>query len=431
MAKRIIRMLLTLSISLSPLSPLCTEALPAQAITIDHTCTDISRIPAYWLEEAKKLTLHFAHTSHGSQIISGLLNLESQEARYALSVRTDNAAGLPPEEVPAALRIYDGNPPETYIEPEDYWNSEEGKNRTRAVAGAGIYDFSMWAWCGQVSSATETYIETYLQTLNQFESEHPDMRFIYMTGHLDGTGPDGNLHLRNQQIRDYCLANDKVLFDFADMERYDPDGNDYLALGANDNCGYSGGNWATEWCAAHTGSELCGTCSCAHSQALNCNVKARAFWWMMARLAGWEPAASNPLGSAPGLVNVAVRADEELDLALNVGNARNWGPDEIAQEWLILSATIGGENLDVYFLTTAGDLVPLPSAANPDAVTYAFDHGSETMRLPNFSPGSLGLSSGDCFWYGYAFTRTPIADFSNAGEMAGLVFENTVILRVE
>ena len=45
-----------------------------------------------------------------------------------------------------------------------------------------------------------------------------------MTGHLDGTGPSGNLYARNDQIRDYCVANGKVLFDFADIESWDPGG---------------------------------------------------------------------------------------------------------------------------------------------------------------------------------------------------------------
>ena len=80
----------------------------------------------------------------------------------------------------------------------------------------------------------ETYIQTYLDTLNQFENEYPGMRFIYMTGHLDGTGSAGNLHVRNEQIRNYCIANDKVLFDFADIERFHPDGTDYLELGADE-----------------------------------------------------------------------------------------------------------------------------------------------------------------------------------------------------
>lgn len=261
----------------------------AEPIIIDHTCTDISQIPEYWLEQAKQLTIHYAHTSHGGQINSGILNLESLYPEYGVAIRTSTTVGLPPEEDPPALRMYDGNPPETYISPDDYWDGESGKDRTLAVADTGDYDFSMWSWCGQVSGASESYIQNYLDTLNQFENEYPDMRFIYMTVHLDGTGSTGNLHVRNEQIRNYCIANNKVLFDFADIERFDPDGADYLDLGANDNCDYNGGNWADEWCAANPDSDLCASCSCAHSKPLNCNMKARAFWWMMARLAGWNP----------------------------------------------------------------------------------------------------------------------------------------------
>ena len=45
-----------------------------------------------------------------------------------------------------------------------------------------------------------------------------------MTGHLDGGGTAGNLNVRNNQIRNYCIANDKILFDFADIESYKPNG---------------------------------------------------------------------------------------------------------------------------------------------------------------------------------------------------------------
>ena len=54
----------------------------ADGIIIDHTCTDLSQIPEYWLEQAKSLTLHYAHTSHGSQITSGISNIESQNSIY-------------------------------------------------------------------------------------------------------------------------------------------------------------------------------------------------------------------------------------------------------------------------------------------------------------------------------------------------------------
>jgi hypothetical protein len=51
--------------------------------------------------------------------------------------------------------------------------------------------------------------------MDALEKEYPKVIFIYMTGHLDGTGEHGNLNMRNNQIRDFCRRNHKVLYDFA------------------------------------------------------------------------------------------------------------------------------------------------------------------------------------------------------------------------
>jgi hypothetical protein len=151
----------------------------------------------------------------------------------------------------------------------------------------------MWAWCGQVANAKPSDIDTYLNLMSSLEQEFPDVTFVYITDHLNGTGEEGNLHQRNNQIRQYCRQNNKVLFDFADIESYDPDGNYFLDKYANDQCYYDSdgdgvkdANWADDWCTSHPGD--CSECVCAHSRSLNCDLKGKAFWWMMARLAGWE-----------------------------------------------------------------------------------------------------------------------------------------------
>jgi hypothetical protein len=147
----------------------------------------------------------------------------------------------------------------------------------------------MWSWCGGVSDNTEAGINAYLNAMNQLEQNYPGVTFVYMTGHLDGSGETGNLNLRNNQIRNYCRTNNKILFDFADIESFNPSGSYYLDRGADDGCYYDGTtrNWAEEWCAAYPGE--CASYECAHSHPLNCDLKARAFWWMMARIAGWQP----------------------------------------------------------------------------------------------------------------------------------------------
>jgi hypothetical protein len=250
------------------------------ALIIDYNNTDISRIPDYWLAEAKKLTFHYANTSHGSQIVYGLEALADQDPKYGITVIT--AGSSPPSSLncqPGTLCIFNGNPPETYINPDDYWSAEDGRNRTQAVANTGLFDFSMWSWCGQQSSNSEQTVQLYLDTMNGFEQAYPAMRFILMTGHTDGGG--STLARNNDMVLNYAKNNQKVVFDFASIESYDPAGNYYP--NASDAC-----DWCASWCSAHPEDCQDLTDNCPHSHPLQCKLKAQAFWWMMARLAGWD-----------------------------------------------------------------------------------------------------------------------------------------------
>ena len=272
-------------------------------LIIDHTSTDITAVPQTWIEEAKRM-LHIAygHTSHGSQLVTGMTGL----------VGFANGGGLGlalPEDIFAwneggtggALDLDDyamGGDVGYYPQWVDNTRSYLGDPDPDTGRGQNHPDVNviMWSWCGQVSGLTaQQMMDTYLAPMTQLELDYPGVTFIYMTGHSDGTGEEGNLHLRNQQIRDYCIDNNKVLYDFYDIELYDPDGNYYGDKAVNDNCDYDSDgdgsrdkNWALDWQGSHTEGTDWYSCSCAHSQSLNCNQKAYAVWAMWARLAGWD-----------------------------------------------------------------------------------------------------------------------------------------------
>ncbi len=259
------------------------------AIIADHTSIDLDAVPSEWIEEAKAaLHIAYGHTSHGSQITTGMTGLVG----FMGNAFTYNSGGiggaLDLRDTPFAGASDLGNPDRQAWEAatRDYLEDHPEVN------------VIMWSWCGQVSSATEEDIDTYLDLMSGLEDDYPDVRFVYMTGHLDGQGLTGNLHLRNEQIRDYCREHDKVLFDFADIESYDPDGVYYGDRYADDACKYDSNgnghiddndaNWAQQWQAAHIQDVDWYACSSAHSEAVNANMKAYAAWWLWARLAGWD-----------------------------------------------------------------------------------------------------------------------------------------------
>jgi hypothetical protein len=58
----------------------------------------------------------------------------------------------------------------------------------------------------------------------------------------------------------FILSNNKILYDFADIESYNPNDQYYLDKNANDNCDYDSdgngnldANWAIEWQSTHNG----------------------------------------------------------------------------------------------------------------------------------------------------------------------------------
>lgn len=266
-------------------------AIPAMAFSaliIDHNDAALNLTQAQYQKAKDDLHIAYGHTSHGSQITYGMTGMVGfvNGGGKGLSYPTDffdwNNGGTG-----GALDLHDyamggdvGYYPQWYNNTLNYLNNP---------ANADV-NVIIWSWCGQVDNkySAGTLQSEYLTPMTDLEAMFPDVTFVYMTGHLDHWD-DADNKAANQMIRDYVIANNKVLYDFADIESYDPDGTFYEF--AHDNCNYYDedgnllGNWATEWQNSHTLGEDWYNTSAAHSQPLNGNQKAYAAWALWAKIA--------------------------------------------------------------------------------------------------------------------------------------------------
>lgn len=260
-----------------------------EPIIINHNDLNLESIPVAWIDSAKNnLFIGYGHTSHGSQIISGM---NAIEAYYTNGQYNWSHSGGDSE-----LHLFEGDGyGDGYLDHDCGYSGWDTETR-EYLDDYPECNVIIWSWCGEVNDVD--VLNSYLLPMTQLEIDYPNVTFVYMTGHLEGLGVEGAVNEANQKIRDYCTANNKILFDFADIEKYSPDcDTNYQEYYANDACDYQlpqGGttNWAQNWLMNNPGhllsqiSQLCS--SCAHSNSLNCTKKGIASWFLWAKIAGWD-----------------------------------------------------------------------------------------------------------------------------------------------
>ncbi len=262
----------------------CNWLLAAEPVVINHTSTDISKVPVKYIRKAKSdLRIAFGHSIYGDQIIAGMEALQKAGPglfNFSRSGRNNE------------LSLWDRVPSGDLGRPDrENWAYEtrkllKGRGKDRNVV--------VWSWGNSLADASSADIELYLKLMSKLEKEFPKVKFVYMTGHLDGSGSKGNTNLRNEQIRDYCREHNKILYDFADIESYDPSGKvNYMEKSGDAACNYrtraGKRNWAKDWLRNNSTKRMVIPDRASMTEPLNAALKARAFWWMLAELSGWNP----------------------------------------------------------------------------------------------------------------------------------------------
>lgn len=163
---------------------------------VDH---NFSELDDSALASAAAVNLYLEHASVGGNILDGLNALHSADSSYDNSNFTFYARGNPGWQAKID-GLYD--------------------NITGSTPAASDYDAIMMKFCFIDDDASFTY---YRDRMLQLEALYPDTVFVWWTMPIETTASDAGNSF-NEQVREYCLANNKVLFDIAAIESHWPDG---------------------------------------------------------------------------------------------------------------------------------------------------------------------------------------------------------------
>lgn len=200
---------------------------PAAAAIIGHADVDgVPALPQSTLTAIGQQTWLFTHASVGANMIEGMQALHNNDTnRYRLTTDLygDGSSVSPPPGTTAPGTIYDaprGNPGW-----QAKFNIFDAAVRTLGWRSPKLA-IAMDKLCYIDQDANPT---NYIALMAALERDFPATIFVYTTMPLesDGSANWANI-LRtdyNNYVRAHCQANNRLLFDIADIESHDPAGN--------------------------------------------------------------------------------------------------------------------------------------------------------------------------------------------------------------
>ncbi len=136
--------------------------------------------------------------------------------------------------------------------------------------------------------------------MTALEAAYPNITFVYMTGNAQSES--SNRYDRNNQIRQYCVENNKVLFDFADLD-----------------CWYNGQKNIVNGIPCehprYHGDQA------GHTTYESCENKAKAFRYLLARLVEEQ---LMPVGESNQLVPQEVKLEQNYPNPFNPSTRINY-----------------------------------------------------------------------------------------------------------
>jgi len=329
-------------------------------IIADHTIVDkYDQIPQQYIDAVKKMWATNPGESHSAALRQGLLDLEAFDPKFSVSIVT---SGIPEPYTTTNLRFSGATRGDyTYTDrwqydygEEDWFTNPTALSRTKAgITYCNTHSLELAAigfcWCyddSHTSNISATFdpvygcrwygrsyngpegnrcwgldaedkaitgnsvcLDTYLSSTQEYvdycAAQGYKTKVYFTTGPVEPTYYKNEAgyqaSLKHQRIRDYVKADPSlILFDYADILCYD-DGSEIMSTST----------WSGHTFPVIT-SKNYGDGDLGHIDSPGALRLAKAMWWMLARIAGWDGGIGTDIGEVDndGLSEIIVEKDD-------------------------------------------------------------------------------------------------------------------------
>jgi hypothetical protein len=309
-------------------------------IIADHNVVNqYTNIPQQWIDSVKKMLVWVAGISHSYGYQRGLDLLELYDSRYQVLTYTTDP---PPAYSNKYLRL--GRPywtgEEGFYTSQSAINSFETNHIKAQYDTGNPFDIILYAWCYTMTwendpggtkdpsynvrwagssfggpegnlrwgidngdkslTGNSVCMDTYLDAINQYnqysKSKNYKTKLIFATGPVDGNSGTENgfqRELKQNYIRNYVLADEsRILFDYADILYHNNSGEKYMV-------NWNDGSTSRPHAQIHPDNMMDYNSTWSiitpepdatedHIGEVGALRLAKAMWWMLARIAGWD-----------------------------------------------------------------------------------------------------------------------------------------------
>lgn len=395
-------------------------------LVADHAVVDrYGDIPQYWIDQVKKMWVNVPGESHSSGYRIGLVLLQSLDPRFPAN---STESGSPEAYTDGHLRVsrfrWSGSGWALSTgEEEWYTNAAAVANIKAHLAYSNTHGLAIAAmgfgWCWDMSwhnlpggeidpvfqvrwagasvggpegdlrwglddgdrtlTGNSVSMDTYLAATRQFADYSSTggypTKVFYTTGPVDSynTGENGyQRHLKHEWIREYAAANDGILFDYADI----------LAWGNDNTLATTGwvdwGGGARSFPTIHPDNmkDLDGGYveDGDHIGERGAVRLAKAMWWMLARIAGWDGTAAGEDATPPSVFSTSP-ADNASGVSTAAAVRATFSEPVLPETVTASTFTVGGVTGTVSVSGSTATFTPSAPLATDTAYTATVTTG--------------------------------------------------------